>query len=114
MSPRALIQEQNPKSIRVTLADSSRMIFQIPRVANDSIRGEAGGCRYVTRPDGQQICVPESGPAVALDQVSAVETEAFSAGKTVGAVVAVAVTIPVVALIIACSGADDEGFVSPC
>ncbi len=89
-SPQGWTPEEQPSSVRVTLATGGTVTIENPTVRNDSIVGDTG-------------------LAVASRDVGLLEVRRFSVGNTVGLVILIPVGVAealVVVILIACSGGD--------
>jgi len=71
VAPRAVIESEHPYVVRVTTQDSARQVLRGPRIVADTLRGARGN----------------DSVAVALRDVTRMDVERFSAGKTAALVV---------------------------
>lgn len=98
VSPRVLIEEEQPSSIRVTRTDGTSQVLNSPIIVNDSIAVvEEQGCEVSDAGGGRFNCV-ETEPRVLmpLDEVRAVEVRRSSSagrGFLIGAGVGLAVSL---------------------
>ena len=85
VSPRQVIEERQPKSVRITTTDGNRSIMRQPAVENDSIRGilsEESSCETSVAAGGRQVCATSTERMrIALSDVTMVEVRAASPQK---------------------------------
>lgn len=110
--PRQLIEQEQPSSVRVTLASGEVVTLEDPRMTGDSIAGLIGG-GFVNDvyTDAELVA------AVASRDVASMELRGFSAGRTFAAVaLGAAAVVGVAILIIALSlpRCEAGGSVGPC
>jgi len=70
ISPRQVIEEDQPRSVRVTGSDGVRRIVRNPRIEDEAIVMDAE-CRRTPNPQGGYICPTET--VVALDDVTRID-----------------------------------------
>ena len=76
VSPRRLIEEERPQSVRVTRFDGTNLVARNPVIRNDSIAVVSGECRRLPGLEPRYSC-PTS-PLVALDDVRGIAVRARS------------------------------------
>jgi hypothetical protein len=86
VSPEQLLNDEHPKAVRVQRPDSSRVILDSPRLVGDSLLGTTHG-----RPAG-----------VAVADITGIAVRRSNTLKTAGAIVGIAVAIPVVIIGVYC------------
>ena len=80
LSPRRLIQEEEPHKVRVTLPDSTPLVVRNPLIEDDSIAVVSGQCRRLPGRTVRYSCPTRA--LVALDDVAAIEVERRARGRT--------------------------------
>ena len=91
VAPEPLLATRQPAKVRVTRTDGSRIVLEHPVLRGDTLSGTGPG------PNGQQdVRIPLTG-------VRDVATLRFSAGRTIGLVVGVAIPVAVLAAYISCN-----------
>jgi hypothetical protein len=114
MSPRQLVQEQQPGHIRVLRTDGTHVDMREPWLAMDSVVGIVRGRRGVPATGGtarrRNVAFVDT-VSIALTDISAVETRRRSVGRTVVLVAALAPVVYVAGLYafleLACGGPDE-------
>ncbi len=84
-SPRQLIEEERPGLVRIVLVDGTQQVLRQPHVESDSVIAVVRSRSLSTGLESMDTV------RIALTDVAAVETQSFSAGRTVLAVVMVPV-----------------------
>jgi hypothetical protein len=106
VSPRQLIEEQQPDRIRVLHADGRRLDLRDPRIESDWLTAVRRSQEFVgSSSRGRRSAMVEDTVRIALTNVRTVDVRRFSLPKTVGAVIAGATGV-VVVLYLICA-ADD-------
>ena len=84
LSPRALIDEEQPRAVRITRADGSRVALDHPLIRSDSIAVPPGECERVFTTDGRAECAGVT--AVALNDIQTLDVRRSDGLRTLGAI----------------------------
>ncbi len=82
ISPRQLIEEKRPQSVRVTGIDGTYFQVRNPRIANDSIAVVSGVCRRLPGISGPRRYRCPTTALIALDDVRVLEVRRRARGRT--------------------------------
>jgi len=102
VSPRQLIEEEQPERLRIRQADGKQLDIRDPRVERDSLTAMVRGRRGVPRPagNGTRSVRYENVVRIALTDVTAVEARHLSVFRTVAVTVLGLVVSTALALVI--------------
>ena len=99
VSPEQVVTEEEPSRIRVTLADSSEVEMEQPRIVGDTLRGMVKGPPPTDAQQGAEYVITERD--VLLADIATVRVRKANVGKTlIGAVgITIALVIAAAALV---------------